>query len=92
MPIELHLYADGVVVRHDWSSPAEGERLRRFYKGDTWRNRFKRLLYAWFSFTDADWERLRQTNPALFESDPTRRGRAWMRFARSPDARFFRVI
>ena len=92
MPIELHLYADGVAVRHDWSNPAEGEKIRRFHEENMREGRFKRLLYAGFSFPDEEWERLKQTNPRLFEPDPTTRGRAWMRFARSPDGRFFRVI
>jgi hypothetical protein len=90
MPIEVQLYADGTAVRHDWSETAEGEKIRRFQKSTKQGRTAEAALHSAFSFSERDWARLRSAYPKLFEPDPVKRGRAWMRFAQSTEGRFFR--
>jgi hypothetical protein len=90
MTIEVQLYADGVAVRHDWSDFDEGEKVRRFRLNAKPGRSASTTLHTAFSFTERDWECLRATRPKLFAPDPVKRGRAWMRFAQSPEGRLFR--
>ena len=89
MPIEVQLYADGTAVRHDWSEDAEGEKIRKFLKSPKPGRSAAKTVCSSLSFTERDWERLKRAYPRLFEPDPVKRGRAWLRFAQSPEGRFF---
>ncbi len=91
MPVELQLFSDGSVARHDWSDRIEGVKVRQFQRRSQPSRPGGLRVCAEFSFSEDEWRRLRDRNPSLFEPDPVKRGQAWHHFAESPEAGFFRV-
>lgn len=92
MPVELQLFSDGSVARHDWSDRIEGVKVRQFRRRSRPSGPGGMRVCDEFSFSEDEWRRLRDRNPSLFEPDPVKRGQAWRQFAESLEAVHFRVI
>jgi hypothetical protein len=91
MPVELQLFSDGSIARHDWSDRVECVKVRQFQRRCRSSGSASIRVCHEFSFSEDEWRRLRDRNPSLFEPDPVKRGQAWRRLAESQEAGHFRV-